>query len=236
MIHQEFIKLNDGKFVEVAGSANALNQCVDLANAYLRDVLAHPIVEWTNAIDFPEKLTDFEWIENTPDAIPQQGDLMIFFGYYGHISIYHEGNVNTFRSVDQNFPANSPVHIQEHNYNNVFGWLRSPESNTMPTALETCLTDRQKFWDERDELYRALGENIETQASALREIERLKLRDKSFSEHKCPECPTIKCPECPECPECPIIPPTNPSNELKLVERTEESVKNNVKIIKKYGV
>lgn len=188
MTHSEFLILNNNKFVEVTGSANALNQCVDLANAYLKDVLDHPIVKWTNAIDFPEKLTDFEWIENTPEGIPQKGDLMIFYGYYGHISIFHEGDINLFRSFDQNYPLNSPAHIQEHNYNNVYGWLRSPEGSDMPDeALKACLKDREKFMSEVGELHRLLG--VSNQEDALNEIKRLQKRDEEYSKHKCPECP-----------------------------------------------
>jgi len=228
MTHQEFKNKNNGKFVEVAGSANALNQCVDLGNAYLRDVLGHAIVEWTNAIGFPEKLLDFEWIENTPDAIPQQGDLMIFFGYYGHISIFDEGDINRFRSFDQNFPANSPCHIQEHNYNNVFGWLRSPEGSNMAD----CTAERESrdhYWNVLKEISITLEDEIqkEDDVDKLPAIvedlmgDVIKLED---------ELENFKCPECP------IISPSEPSDGLKLVSRTEESVKDRVKIIKKYAI
>ena len=94
MTFQKFIETWNGKYCEVAGSANAINQCVDLANAYLRDVLNHPIIEWTNAIDFPSKLTDFEYILNTPTGIPIEGDLVIWSGEYGHIAIFLEGDIN----------------------------------------------------------------------------------------------------------------------------------------------
>lgn len=121
----EFLIKYNGKWVEVAGSVNAKNQCVDLANAFIRDVLGLPIIEWTNAVDFPSKAGDaYEWIKNTPTGIPQEGDLMIFGGKYGHISIFLEGNVNTFKSFDQNFPLGSDSHVQGHGYSNVLGWLR----------------------------------------------------------------------------------------------------------------
>lgn len=200
MKHQEFIDINNGKFVEVAGSANALNQCVDLANAYLRDVLDHPMVKWTNAIDFPEKLTDFEWIENTPLAVPKQGDLMIFFGYYGHISIFHEGDVNTFRSFDQNFPENSPAHIQEHNYNNVFGWLRSPEKENMVEVPNEKFEELVNKSTKYDAFKKAGYESVED----IREIEIL----------------------LEECKNKPIIEPVEPSDDLILNGREIEYEKN----------
>lgn len=123
MTFQEFLEKNNGRYVEVAGSANAKNQCVDLVNAYLRDVLGQPTVEWTNAIDFPSKLKTWEWILNTPTGLPSEGDLIIFNGVVGHISIFIEGDTNSFRSFDQNYPIGSPCHVQNHNYKNVKGWL-----------------------------------------------------------------------------------------------------------------
>lgn len=129
MTFQEFLEKYNGKFVEVAGSPGAENQCVDLANAYIRDVLGLPIIEWTNAIDFPSKAGDaYEYIKNTPTGIPKEGDLVIWGGNkYGHIAIFIEGNADTFRSFDQNFPTGSNVHVQNHNYTTppVLGWLRA---------------------------------------------------------------------------------------------------------------
>src|SRR3990167_8781328 len=108
MTLSEFLEKFNGEFVEVAGSPGAVNQCVDLANAYIRDVLGQPIIEWTNAIDFPKKvdLSKYDYFLNTPMGVPKEGDLIIFGGtQYGHISIFIEGNVDTFRSLDQNYPT-----------------------------------------------------------------------------------------------------------------------------------
>jgi len=126
MTLSELLAKYNGKYVEVAGSANALNQCVDLANLYIRDVLGLSIIEWTNAKDFPGQMKDdFTWIKNTPDGVPQYGDIMIWDnGNYGHIGVFIEGNVNTFKSFDQNYPLGSPAHVQGHTYANVAGWLR----------------------------------------------------------------------------------------------------------------
>ena len=122
----EFLLKYNGKYCEVAGSANAQNQCVDLANAFIREVLGLPIIEWTNAKDFPSKAGDkYTYHANTPQAIPQEGDLMVWDnGTAGHIAIYLNGNVNNFNSFDQNYPLGSPCHVQGHTYANVSGWLR----------------------------------------------------------------------------------------------------------------
>jgi len=140
MTFEQFLIKNNGEYVEVAGSATAQNQCVDLANAYLRDVFGQPIVEWTNAIDFPKKLKDgWEWIVNGPLNVPKPQDLMIFnMGAYGHISIFVEGNLNSFKSFDQNFPLGTPCHIQGHSYNSVKGWLH------YKNAIISEMTEEQK--------------------------------------------------------------------------------------------
>jgi len=121
----KWLETNNGKYVEVAGSAAALNQCTDLANSFIRDVLSFPIIEWTNAIDFPKKAGDrYQWVKNSPTALPEAGDLMIFkLGAYGHISVFIEGNLSSFRSFDQNYPLGTPCHVQNHTYSSVAGWL-----------------------------------------------------------------------------------------------------------------
>jgi len=145
MTLNEFIKKWTGKKLEVTGSPGALNQCVDLVNGYIRDVLGLPVIKWTNAIFFPEVVGDeYEWIQNTPTGIPLKGDIMIFdIGKYGHISVFIDGNVNSFNSFDQNWPVGTGCHIQKHNYNNVVGWLR-PKGGNMD-ALSECLKQHKKL-------------------------------------------------------------------------------------------
>lgn len=133
MTFQEFLQKHNGKYLEVAGSS-AQNQCVDLANGYIRDVLGLPIIEWTNARDFPSKGGDnYEYILNTPDGVPQEGDLIIWqHNQYGHIAVFVEGDANTFRSFDQNYPTGTPCHIQQHSYTSpqVAGWMRAKKVST----------------------------------------------------------------------------------------------------------
>jgi hypothetical protein len=72
--------------------------------------------------------------------VPQKGDIIIFKATkdnpFGHVSIFIEGNVLSFKSFDQNFPSQGykdkdgnfigtgVCHIQSHSYINVAGWLR----------------------------------------------------------------------------------------------------------------
>jgi hypothetical protein len=125
MTPQQWFESVNGKYIEVAGSANAKNQCVDCANDYIKRVLGLPYIEWTNAINFPQQAGDkYEFIWNTPEALPVEGALMIFdIGEVGHISVFLEGNLALFRSMDQNYPIGSPCCVVQHNYSKVIGWL-----------------------------------------------------------------------------------------------------------------
>ena len=150
MTLQQFLEQNNGKYVEVAGSPNATNQCVDLANLYLRDVLNHTIVEWTNAVDFPSKLTDFQYILNTPTGVPQEGDLVIWGGTYGHIAICIEATTTNLKVFEQNNPLGSPCHVGSHGYSNVLGWLHSKSMLTdtiqvNKTDFENLVTKSTKY-------------------------------------------------------------------------------------------
>ena len=164
----DFIKAWDGKHCEVAGSADAKNQCVDLANAYIRDVLGLLIIEWTNAVDFPAKAgSNYEFIVNSPAAVPRKGDLIIWKPSPGHIAIFIEGDVNRFTSFDQNFPLYSVCHVQEHNYTNVIGWLRYKDTNA-PVVDTVCqkqlleeIQKKETLWIEKTEIEAKLANRVE---------------------------------------------------------------------------
>lgn len=127
---REFIDANNGRHVEVSGSSNAKYQCVDLANAYLRDVRCLPIIEHTNAKDFPSKAgNQYDWVPYRPGLKPIEGDVIVWdetVGSVGHISLMPNNNADDvqFTSFDQNWPVGSPCHFQVHNYKGVAGWLR----------------------------------------------------------------------------------------------------------------
>lgn len=143
MTLNDFIKKYNGKYLEVAGSSDAINQCVDSVNAYIRDCLGLPIIEWTNAVDFPSKAGDnYDYILNTPTNMPKEGDIVVWKPSPGHIAVFIEGNVDTFKSFDQNFPLGSPCHIQNHTYVNVIGWLRVKVSSS---TTGTVAVDNKVF-------------------------------------------------------------------------------------------
>lgn len=132
MYLQDFLNENNGKKLDFDGHYGA--QCVDLFRCFNRDVLgiAQPRGVngakdfWANYPNDPNLYNNFERIANTPDFVPQFGDIAVWGnGTYGHIAICTgEGDVKTFESFDQNYPVGSACHYQKHNYSGFYGVLR----------------------------------------------------------------------------------------------------------------
>lgn len=184
----DFINKYEGKFVDVDGfpSSNKY-QCTDLYRTYVKEVLGYPQsppVEGAKDIWNSYLPEYFTRIENTPDGVPQKGDIIIFgtgLGKYGHVSIFLEGNINRFTSLDQNYPTGSPVHKQGHTYNAVIGWL-TPKEQKMdtPNWFNTLLQERglsleregefRAFWEKAvryDDEIKSLQEQVKSNAEAL---------------------------------------------------------------------
>ena len=128
MTHQDFITKWTGKTIDFDGAFGA--QCVDLYRQYVQDVFKcpqSPPVSGAYRV-WDTYLTDyFDRYNNTLTAVPQQGDVVIWNtkvgSGFGHIAIYDSGNVWGFTSFDQNWVTIAP-HLQKHNYDNIYGWLR----------------------------------------------------------------------------------------------------------------
>lgn len=125
---QEFIDKYNNQYVEVGGSANAMYQCVDLANRLIIDVYGDEPLFGTNAKDFWTKMPS-EYARITPDSPPKAGDIVIWsIGTVGHIAIATGNNSNgKFQSFDQNYPVGSKSHLVNHDYKNLIGYLRKDE-------------------------------------------------------------------------------------------------------------
>lgn len=148
MTLQDFINKWTGKTVDTDGVYP--NQCMDLMHQYLIDmfgitnpqVLSTPsaYLVYTNFDNMTGK-EQFDRIANTPDGVPQKGDIVFFgtqIGQWGHVCIFVDGDSNSFRSFDANWPTGSLPHIQTHNYTGVLGWLRF-KAQPSSDALQACL-------------------------------------------------------------------------------------------------
>jgi hypothetical protein len=133
MTFQDFLEKYNGKYIDFDGYYGA--QCMDLEHQYCLEVLGigdHTVLAAPSAKEvynnFPTVKGNelFEQIGNTPTNTPQEGDIMFWgSGTWGHVAVFVEGDANSFRSFDQNYPTGSPCHIQNHiNYTGVLGWLR----------------------------------------------------------------------------------------------------------------
>jgi hypothetical protein len=109
------------------------NQCMDLAHQYAYEVLNITDKSVLSAPSAYQVYTQFKWpnyftkIQNTPTGVPIKGDILIFgqsIGPFGHICVVVEGEMNSFKSFDANWPVGTLPHIQTHSYNGVLGWLR----------------------------------------------------------------------------------------------------------------
>ena len=130
-------------------------QCVDLFRQYVNDVLklSQPRSVngaadfWTNYDSDPVLNKNFDKIPNTPTGVPQKGDVMFWNkkagGGFGHVSIFIEGDVNGFMSLDQNWPTLSLVTKTKHTYTNVYGWLH-PKNTNSPIQEQPTMTDQEK--------------------------------------------------------------------------------------------
>jgi len=132
-----FVNQSNGKCIDFDGYYGC--QCVDLVRQYARDVLG-TVLGSGNAYDIfnTTSSSKFTKIYNTPSAIPQKGDIIVWNksssnGYYGHISLFISGDAYSFKSLDQNwinppnFTKGSPAAIITHYYTTsggVAGWLR----------------------------------------------------------------------------------------------------------------
>jgi hypothetical protein len=135
MRFRAFIKQNLGKCLDYDKAYGG--QCVDLFRFYCKDVLGiekqpAPVdgaaAFWENKEKDLVLKENFEAIENTPDAIPHYGDVIIWNRNkgkgYGHVAVFIHGDVNSFTSFDENWPTVSKCTETEHDYANVIGWLR----------------------------------------------------------------------------------------------------------------
>jgi len=137
----EFIKKYEKKTVDFDGAYGG--QCVDLFNKYLVDVLGitnpiqiFPVASAYQIFGYAKSNSNFVCIENSPTAIPMAGDIMIWnqgVGPHGHVGIFVEGDVMSFRSFEQNWNGVQKCVIVNHPYDHVTGWLRPKRNVPEPT-------------------------------------------------------------------------------------------------------
>lgn len=127
--YDNFFKTFNNKSLDYDGYYGG--QCFDLIQAWNIDWLGCP--NWITG-DYAYQIYGqlpqyYDSIANTPDAIPQKGDIIVwakaYNGFAGHTGVANGvGDTNTFECFEQNDPTGTVCHVKKYTYNNVTGWLR----------------------------------------------------------------------------------------------------------------
>lgn len=170
---QEWLNDVDDRFIEVGGSANALNQCTDCANDFINRVLGKEMIFGTNAVDFWARADD-SYERVAPSSPPIAEDIIIWntnVGSAGHIAVATGiMNGSKFQTMSQNWPLKSPCHFQDYTTNNVIGYLRI-KGVTMPDTCPTDLLACQKNYDAllaKELKWKALAGDLQVQLDACK--------------------------------------------------------------------
>ena len=171
----EFVSRYLGKATDYDGGMGT--QCVDLIKLYLDKVFNLTPGAWGNAKDYYENYNNnsvlkanFDRIPNTPDFVPQRGDICIFgtdLGKYGHICIATgKGDTSSFTSWDQNWGSKEMKEVT-HNYNGFLGVLRyknkedvsknETTENSVQENLDDILFDSDLYYSLYPDLQKAFG-------------------------------------------------------------------------------
>jgi len=129
MTFNDFINKYNGKG-KVGNTKENTGECVGLVMVWVKE-LGLPHI-WGHAKDLLINADpkSYERIDNTPTAIPQAGDIIVwkkeFNSTYGHTAIATgTGNINTFEVFEQNNPLGTSCRLHTYkNYAYVDGWLR----------------------------------------------------------------------------------------------------------------
>jgi len=147
----QFIKKYNGKYVDYDSWYGA--QCVDIVQFWAKNLgTARFYGNAINIINQPGK--DYIRINKTLTNRPRAGDIIVWKGWpadrrWGHTAICISSGALGFKSFDQNWPPNSPCHVQGHNYFGLAGWLRPkklvaskprPKPATKPTTSAVYYT------------------------------------------------------------------------------------------------
>lgn len=149
--YDQFIEKYIGKTIdydEVAGI-----QCVDLIKCYLKEVFNIESGAWGDAHcyydnfnNIPNLYNNFIRIPNTPEFVPQRGDIVVWSarlnGKWGHIAIATgDGTTSEFSSWDINWTGNHDACTRvNHNYNYFLGVLRPKDQTRIKGKEKKAMT------------------------------------------------------------------------------------------------
>lgn len=172
-----------GKPVETIDPTN-LDQCFDWAVRWCMELgfkntlfsgLLYAKQIWSPSTQIAHD--NFDYIPNSPTAVPQKGDIVVFDGPVGHVSVATgKGDTNTFESSDQNWNGKLFIQLVTHNYDDpkVLGWLRLKNI----TQSQTMQIDPEEFkrliskLDLQDKLIAEFNEYKVTREAYVKQLEK----------------------------------------------------------------
>lgn len=148
MTFEEFVKKYNGKATDYDGGCGV--QCVDLAKLYMDKVcnvkigaIGNAEAYWRRYNELSVLNKNFDRIANTPEFIPQKGDIVVWdtrHGKYGHIAVADGiGTTSYFYSYDQNWGGKGQGMTRiKHSYKSGFaGVLRPKKKQKQTSKIET---------------------------------------------------------------------------------------------------
>lgn len=146
---QEFVTKYNGKGIDYDGHYGF--QCVDLYRKYVQEVLNYPQSPGVSgAKDIWNSYLQeyFTRVANTPDGIPEPGDIMIWgdtYGPYGHVAVVTKATLTTFTCFSQNDPTGSLCGEKLYRtYKPVLGWLHPKTPSTSYRGYDLTNVDSMK--------------------------------------------------------------------------------------------
>lgn len=158
MTLQDFISKYNGKGIDYDGHYGF--QCVDLYRQYVQEVLNYPQspgVSGAKDIWNTYLQEYFMRVTNTPEGVPEPGDIMIWgdsYGPYGHVAVVTKATLTTFTCFSQNDPVGSLCSEKLYRtYKPVLGWLhpKTPSTSyrgydlTNIDSMKVCVDDHLKI-------------------------------------------------------------------------------------------
>lgn len=123
-------------------------QCYDLVQFWSKELGGSPFVGMYAKDIYGQLPHQYISIENTIEAVPEPGDIIVWSGKYnngpGHTGIAVDSiSQDTFNAFVQNDPVGELCTIKKYNYSFVRGWLRFKRQNIPENqannALQECL-------------------------------------------------------------------------------------------------
>lgn len=137
-----------GAWIDTDGYYGA--QCKDFVNAFTSENFGVTIPGNANNLIYASLPTGWQRIKNTPDFLPQPGDIAVWDAWSGnpngHTGIIVWADLNSFDSVDQNWVNSSSngsaAARVKHSYTtlNFWGVVRPPYQNDVPAVANSWIT------------------------------------------------------------------------------------------------